>query len=209
VLVRERPRRHPSLFSASSGVVIAYVGVGVFALSAAWALGVNPLETSAWLGTSGVAAATMSAGFGAMIAVATIAATRVLLRRTAWARALHDDLRPVVRDESDGTLVFMALASGIGEELLFRGLVVPLGGVIVSAALFGLVHQVRGPARWGFMAWATIMGLAFALLFRFTGSLVGPIVAHVAINAANLRVLRDVDPAPRRRRVLGGILGRT
>ena len=204
MLVPEAARRR----SVFTGVVFAYVGVGAFALAAAWALGVNPVETSAWLGTSGVAAATMSAGFGAMIAVATIAATRVLLRRAAWARTLHADLRPVVRDESDGTLVFMALASGIGEELLFRGLLVPLAGVFVSAALFGIVHQVRGPARWGWMAWATLMGLLFALLFRFTGSLVGPLVAHVAINAANLRVLRDVDPAPRPRRALGGILGR-
>ena len=204
MLVPEALRRR----SVFTGVVFAYVGVGAFALAAAWALGVNPVETTAWLGTSGVAAATMSAGFGAMIAVATIAATRVLLRRAAWARTLHADLRPVVRDESDGTLVFMALASGIGEELLFRGLLVPLAGVFVSAALFGIVHQVRGPARWGWMAWATLMGLLFALLFRFTGSLVGPLVAHVAINAANLRVLRDIDPAPRPRRALGGILGR-
>lgn len=204
MLVPETARRR----SVFTGVVFAYVGVGALALAAAWALGVNPLETSAWLGTSGVAAATMSAGFGAMIAVATIAATRVLLRRAAWARTLHADLRPVVRDQGDGTLVFMALASGIGEELLFRGLLVPLAGVFVSAALFGIVHQVRGPARWGWMAWATLMGLLFALLFRFTGSLVGPILAHVAINAANLRVLRDVDPAPRPRRALGGILGR-
>jgi membrane protease YdiL (CAAX protease family) len=55
------------------------------------------------------------------------------------------------------------------------------------------------------MAWATATGLLFALVFRATGSLVGPVVAHAAINAVNLRYLRDNDPAPPRRR-LGGLL---
>ena len=58
------------------------------------------------------------------------------------------------------------------------------------------------------MAWATVMGLLFGILFAATGSLVGPIVAHAIINAANLRFLRDNDPeaVPK---PLGGLLRRT
>jgi membrane protease YdiL (CAAX protease family) len=52
------------------------------------------------------------------------------------------------------------------------------------------------------------MGLLFGVLFAATGSLAGPVVAHLAINAANLRFLRDTDPAPARRE-LGGLLRRT
>jgi membrane protease YdiL (CAAX protease family) len=52
------------------------------------------------------------------------------------------------------------------------------------------------------------MGLLFALVFALTGNLVGPIAAHMAINAANLRFVRDHDPAPLHRR-LGGLLERT
>jgi membrane protease YdiL (CAAX protease family) len=51
------------------------------------------------------------------------------------------------------------------------------------------------------------MGVLFAIIYAATGSLVGPIAAHLAINAANLRFLRDTDPAPRTRQ-LGGLLGR-
>jgi membrane protease YdiL (CAAX protease family) len=58
------------------------------------------------------------------------------------------------------------------------------------------------------MLWATVMGLAFGLVFRVTGSLVGPMIAHVAINAVNLRLLRDAAPEPRRPRRLGGLLAR-
>jgi membrane protease YdiL (CAAX protease family) len=84
---------------------------------------------------------------------------------------------------------------------------VPLVGVVLSALLFGALHQVRGPGRWAWMAWATVMGLLFGAVFDATGSLAGPIVAHAMINAANLRFLRDHDPeAPPRQ--LGGLLDR-
>jgi hypothetical protein len=51
------------------------------------------------------------------------------------------------------------------------------------------------------------MGALFGLVFAATGSLVGPLVAHFAINHVNLRFLRDHDPDPRPRR-LGGLLQR-
>jgi membrane protease YdiL (CAAX protease family) len=98
-------------------------------------------------------------------------------------------------------------ASAAGEELLFRGLLVPAAGVIASSLLFGALHQVRGPGRWAWMAWATVMGLLFGGVFVATGSLVGPMVAHAAINCANLRFLRDHDPLPRARS-MGGLLRR-
>jgi membrane protease YdiL (CAAX protease family) len=130
-----------------------------------------------------------------------------LVRRVAWARALHEALRPAVKGAGDGFLLAIAAASALGEELFFRGVLVPLVGIVLSSLLFGALHQVRGQARWGWAAWATAMGLLFATLFAATGSLAGPLVAHLAINAANLRFLRDNDPAPRRRD-LGGLLRR-
>ena len=51
------------------------------------------------------------------------------------------------------------------------------------------------------------LSLAFGGLFLATGSLLGPIVAHVAINVTNLRYLRDNDVTPKPRR-LGGLLAR-
>ena len=131
---------------------------------------------------------------GALLAGATVLTSRVLARRTEWARALHEALRPAVRDADGVTIACMAISSGVGEELLFRGLLVPLVGVVVSSIGFGLLHQVRGPARWVWAAWACGMGALFALVFTVTGSLAGGVLAHVAINRANLRFIRDVDP---------------
>ena len=76
----------------------------------------------------------------------------------------------------------------------FRGLLVPIVGVVPPALLFGLVHQMKGPSRWVWAGWATVVGLMLGAVFALTGSLVGPLLAHAVINAANLAYLRDHDP---------------
>jgi membrane protease YdiL (CAAX protease family) len=149
----------------------------------------------------------MSLGLGLCLGAVTIATTRALVRRAEWARALHAALRPAVYGAGDGMLLLLAIASATGEELLFRGLLVPTVGILASSFVFGMLHQIHGRGRWGWMAWATLMGLLFAVVFRATGSLAGPLIAHAAINHANLRFLRDNDPDARPRS-LGGLLNR-
>jgi uncharacterized protein len=188
-------------------LVGAYVAVGVIASGASLALGDDPLACDAWLGTRGVAALLVSLGAGVLLGATTVAASRTLVKRVAWARALHAALRPAVHGAGNGGLLAVAVASAAGEELLFRGLLLQILGVVASSIVFGALHQIRGPARWGWMAWATVMGLLFGGVFAATGSLAGPMVAHALINGANLRFLRDNDPSPRPR-ALGGILRR-
>jgi membrane protease YdiL (CAAX protease family) len=183
--------------------------LGAGAAGVSLALGQDPLSLQGWLGIgSPAAAALVSAGAGVCVGAVTVAITRLLVRRARWARALHEALRPAVKGAADGWLLALAAASALGEELLFRGLLVPMLGVVLPSVAFGLLHQVRGPARWGWMAWATLMGLLFAVLYAATGSLVGPILAHLMINGANLRFLRDAEPGTPRKK-LGGLLRRT
>ena len=192
---------------AEATVFGAYAWVGALAAALAMALGHDPMACNGWLGARGAAALLLSPGAGVCLGAATIAATRAMVRRAGWARALHVALRPAVHGAGNGKLLALSIASAVGEELLFRGLLVPLAGVVGSSLLFGAVHQIRGRGRWGWMVWATVMGLLLAVLFKATGSLAGPLVAHLAINLANLRFLRDNDPAPRAR-ILGGLLNR-
>jgi membrane protease YdiL (CAAX protease family) len=188
-------------------LVAAYGAVGAAASGLSLALGRDPLSCEGWLETRGTAAVLVSLGLGVCLGATTIAASRVLVRRVAWARALHAALRPAVHGAGDVGLLVVAVASAAGEELLFRGLVLPLVGVAASSVLFGALHQIHGPARWGWMVWATVMGALFGCIFAATGSLAGPIVAHAMINGVNLRFLRDNDPSPRPR-ALGGLLRR-
>ncbi len=189
---------------------LALLGAGI-----ALALGQSPIATHGFIeellpGPSGPIAGVVAHGtslvLGLALGAATVRATPKLVARYAWARELHASLRPVVKSQSGGTLVLLAVASGVSEEIFFRGMLVQVAGLFVAAIAFGLLHQVRGTARWIWAAWATAMGLALGAIFLATGSLLGPVVAHVLVNARNLRFLRDHD-VERKPRRLGGILG--
>jgi membrane protease YdiL (CAAX protease family) len=188
-------------------MVGAYGAAGASAAGVSLVLGYDPVTRDAWLGTRGVAAVLLSVGLGVCLGATTVAASRIMVRRAAWARALHAALRPAVHGAGTGGLLALAVASAVGEELLFRGLLLQLVGLVVSSLVFGALHQIRGPARWAWMGWATVMGLLFGGIFAATGSLIGPIAGHALINGANLRFLRDNDPSPRPR-ALGGLLRR-
>jgi len=178
-------------------------------LGVSWARGRSPIEAEAWLPLPELVNHAGSILAGLFIAVLTVRATRSLVKRWSWARALHADLRPNIRDAGDATLVVLGIASAVAEELFFRGLLAPAIGVVLSSLAFGALHQLRGRAGWVWAGWATLMGLVFGALFLATGSLLGPLVAHAAINVANLRFLRDTEIEPPKPRRLGGLLGRT
>lgn len=207
-----RPSLAPSLGvrrgPAPSALAI-YGLLSLITLGIAFARDKSPIETPSWLDVLPVwSRHILSVVAGACIAVGTIRATRVLVRHWKSAKLLHSDLRPVVHDAGDGTLLVLGIASGVTEELFFRGLLVPFLGLILSSLAFGGLHQLRGRAGIVWTIWAGIMGFVFGGLFLATGSLLGPIVAHTAINVVNLRFLRDTDPEPRAPRELGGLLGR-
>lgn len=178
-------------------------------LAVAWALGRSPFTAEPWVAAPELLRHVASIAAGLFIAAVTVRATRALVKRWSWVRALHADLRPSIRDSGDATLVVLGIASAIGEELFFRGLLAPAVGVVLSSLAFGALHQLRGRAGWVWTGWATLMGLVFGTLFLATGSLLGPLVAHAAINVTNLRFLRDTEVDPPKPRRLGGLLGRT
>jgi hypothetical protein len=152
---------------------------------------IHPSPWMPWSGTTGILT---SALLGIALATILVATTRLAVTRFAWARRLHGELRPAARDLSVGQIFIIAGLSSLGEELLFRGLLTPTLGVVGSAVLFGLLHQMRGPSRWVWTGWATAVGLSLGAIFALTGSLVGPLLAHAVVNAVNLGYLRDHDP---------------
>lgn len=185
-----------------------YAVLGAIGAGLAVALGRDPLTmvgSSLLLPISVPARLAVTVALGLALAAASIGSARAFVARFSWARSLQSELEPVVRGSSDTDLLIVAIASGIAEELLFRGLLTQLIGIVVSSLLFGALHQVRGTARWAWAAWATVMGLCLAFLFAVTGSLLGPILAHVLTNAVNLRFVRD-HGAPARPRTLASLL---
>lgn len=187
--------------------LVVYGSLALLTLGIAFARGKSPFETDSWLDLADWSRHPASVAGGAVLAFLTVAATRLFVKRCGWARMLHSDLRPAVRDAGDATILVLGLASGVAEELFFRGTLAPELGLVLSSIAFGALHRLRGRVGWIWASWAAVMGLLFGGLFFATGSLLGPIVAHVSINVMNLRFLRDTDVEPRKPRRLGGLLG--
>jgi hypothetical protein len=178
-------------------VAAGYALLATLATGLALALrdGVPWVYPSPWLAVGAMEGVLISAAGGLAFALALIFLTRVAVTRFQWAQRLHMELRPVARDLGLPEILLLAGLSSLGEELLFRGLLAPWLGVIGSALLFGLAHQIRGPSRWVWAGWATLVGHRPGALFAATGSLVGPLIAHAVVNAVNLSYLRDHEPA--------------
>lgn len=134
-------------------------------------------------------------GFAAGLGV--VGMTRLATRHFEWARDLHRSFRDLLGPLTGHEIVILALASSIGEELLFRGALLPWMGVWLQAIVFALLHI--GPGR-RFLPWtlsALVLGVAFGGLAEWTGNLGAPIAAHFAINFLNLRhIVRTPLPAP-------------
>jgi membrane protease YdiL (CAAX protease family) len=169
-----------------------YAPLSVGALAWAW-FGQDRLAwslSSPWMNTPYAARLLSSLGMGLALALFVIASTPWLLRRAAWARRLHEELKPIIEELSATEIFVLALASGVAEELFFRGAMQPALGLLATSLIFGAVHT--GPKRvflWWSM-WAFVMGLAFGAIFEATGVLWGPVVAHVLVNQRNMTFMK-------------------
>jgi len=130
---------------------------------------------------------------GLLLGLATAAGT-VLLSLLAYrlipvSRKIAEELAPSLVDRMDRSgLVLLALFSGIGEEVFFRGAMQQEFGILISSVAFGLAHV--GPDRRYLLwtAWAVLAGVVFGVLFEVTGGLLAPVTAHAAHNAATLLI---------------------
>jgi membrane protease YdiL (CAAX protease family) len=184
------------MISRSSGwsrpvlVMVAYLGLGAAALVWGGLRGQPNIWQVAgrddpWI-FSGVVA---GAGLGLLI----VFVSRLAVHRFEWARALHREFRALLSPLTDFDIVVMAAASSVGEEMFFRGALVPVLGVLGSSLAFALLHI--GP-RVRYLPWTLASfgaGLLLAGLFLLTGDLTGAVVAHFTINFLNLRHVANYD----------------
>lgn len=184
-------------------VLAAAVCAGSF-----WWHGELPLRLAQpWLPLSPWLAHAYSSLLGAALGMTMVFLSRVSVNHFRWARRLHRELRPVATQLGPADIWMLAALSALGEELLFRGVMLPWLGLWGQAVVFGLLHQLAGPSRWIWVTWAAVVGLLFGLLFQLTGSLFGPILAHALINGLNLSFLKHHNPDPNRDNI-GGLLDR-
>lgn len=177
----------PPPLSRASLVIGLYTAMGIVAIVIAagrgdpdlYRLGGSP---DTWhLATSPI--------IGLLVGLVFVQLTRVATKHFQWARDLHGSFRDLLGPLTSREIVILALASSIGEELLFRGALMPWFGVWAQAIIFAMLHV--GPGR-RFLVWtasAFVLGLGFGALAKWTGNLGGPIAAHFVINFLNLRFI--------------------
>lgn len=92
-------------------------------------------------------------------------------------------------------LVYMIFFVGLGEEILFRGLIQNslkkvMGrrwGIFLAAVIFSVMHMTwRSVPELGF---TFLVGLAFGIFYEKTGSLIGPIFMHGVGNTVLVAVI--------------------
>ncbi len=77
---------------------------------------------------------------GLALGLVVVFMSRLAVHRFDWARRLHNDFRQILGKLSYKEILVLALASSIGEELLFRGALHPIVGVWARAIGFALLH---------------------------------------------------------------------
>ena len=131
---------------------------------------------------------------GALVAIAAALVSRLMHVYFRWARVLASELAQRLGPLSIFDVAYLALLSGIAEELLFRGALQPQVGYVLASLVFGLVHFVPDRRFLPWTASAVLMGFVLGGLLELTGSVVAPIVAHVLVNFFNLLQIRRIAP---------------
>ncbi|MDE7325376.1 MAG: CPBP family intramembrane metalloprotease [Lachnospiraceae bacterium] len=93
------------------------------------------------------------------------------------------------------SLILIALLPAILEESVYRGLfyneyrkVAPLGGLLLSAFLFGIMH-----ANWNQFSYAFAMGMVFCLIIEATDSILSSMILHFCINGSSVVLLSAME----------------
>ena len=184
-------------------LVIALVfeaGVGVAALALGWLVDFSPLAlVKPTLADFGLGAAA-----AVPLAVVLLASWRITWGPVARLREVVEELIvPLFRECTVAQLAALSIFAGVGEELLFRGLIQEglrqrIGGdagtyvgLAASAIVFGLAHYITRT----YAILAAIVGVYLGLLLLVCDNLLVPIATHAVYDFVALlylvRVGRD------------------
>lgn len=122
-------------------------------------------------------------------------ASRALHQRWQRLRRASRDMANTLGQLSVRQTAIVAMASGVGEELLFRAYLLNETGLWISSILFGLIH-VPPNARWRLWPlFAFLMGLLLGAFYLQSRSILPPILIHAGINYLNLRLCLEAENA--------------
>jgi len=193
---RDAPSRAPDFGSEPKIVRLALLFEGalvVLAILGGWLIKSPPLDGLHW----GAQDAAM--GFGASLPMFAGLLLMHRVRHGPLGRlnaVVEDFLVPLFARCSIAELALISAVAGMGEELLFRGVLQPvlIGwfgtaiGVAAASVVFGLLHSVTPT----YAILASLIGVYLGALAIWTGNLLPPIIAHGFYDFAALVYLTRV-----------------
>ncbi len=98
---------------------------------------------------------------------------------------VQEQLAPTLSCCQPWELIALAAFAGIGEEVLFRGVLQPRIGLLLATVLFGLVHSITPT----YVIVASLLGGALGVLQLYGGNLWAPIIAHALYDYIGFQVI--------------------
>ncbi|MCJ7557849.1 MAG: CPBP family intramembrane metalloprotease [Gammaproteobacteria bacterium] len=106
---------------------------------------------------------------------------------------VESNLLPLFKGASTLQLAAIAVLAGLGEEMLFRGVIQqalqqwlgPWAGLLLASLVFGAAHWVSRT----YMVFASLMGLYLGLLYWLSGDLLLAAIVHALYDFLALRML--------------------
>ena len=180
---------------ARSLVFLAIAGEGaLIVLALAWARWRGlPLEPGSVV--PGVVAGGVGAGGLALTNLFLLCHAPAVGPVQSMRRLYVEVFKPLFGGVGLGSMLAISVAAGLGEELLFRGVLQPELGLVTASVLFGMAHM-GGSGTFAFGCWAGAMGAALGGLAIWTDGLTAPIVAHTVYDAAAMIYIRRGKECP-------------
>jgi len=126
------------------------------------------------------------AGVAAVILAVLVVGVNVLAVRWRPLGVVQAELAAAVRPLLGLGPWPLAVASGVAEEWVFRGILMPFAGPWLQGLIFGLLHWPASRRLWPWTLWAVVMGWLLGALTLQAGALWPAMLAHALINGVSL-----------------------
>ncbi|MEW5822621.1 MAG: CPBP family intramembrane glutamic endopeptidase [Cyanobacteriota bacterium] len=97
-------------------------------------------------------------------------------------REAYDEVCHIVANAQPLSAILIAILSGLAEEILFRGVIQQITGILIASILFGVLHIYNKKTIF-YGLYAIFIGYYLGLIYIYTQSLWAPILVHMINNA--------------------------
>lgn len=155
-------------------VVLATIQVGI-------AFGVRGPSLAAEL--AGLPGPPRALALAALLGLLTAGTSALLYEQWPWLRErLDPEIFRAVAAVPSVPWLFVAVVASAAEEILFRGALQPVIGILPATALFAFLHFFMQRRLAAYCVMAFVMGLVLAAVYAWTGSLGAAMAMHIMHN---------------------------